>query len=396
MLAGSVSLLACIGRPVVGERAPGATGEEGVCDDDGLNCHDWGPPEAFAEIPSDAFTHAPPEDSGCDGEALEMRLEAIDTVPGIEVPCGGLRVTVAHDADVVLLSPRIDRGRIAIASEGNARVTVEGARGNGAAIALEGASTVRLRALERVQDLRIDGAGDGPGWEIEIENSSLTGLAVRTSKGAGVLLRGTRVEGARLSAGRVSLQGAVVDDSLLDTEELIAGGTQVTGGQLRARRGSFIGGTLTAASLHGCDSFVVEDAKIERSDVGACAAGPLEMGTTTVKESILRGRVFAIASLMSECILGAEEDAALWLLDTMVAWSLMCDVASLSARGASRLTCARCDPSPAAACVDSGSVANVVHCPEVATAPTCDEPLPPFGRAASPGDPPNPDAGGVP
>lgn len=375
---GFAALHGCVGRPVIGERDPDKNVQSGACEDDGLNCDDWGAPEKFPEIDQDAFrVETFVADAGCTGETQELRLSGTQTVADLAVSCGTLRLVVANDADVALLQPVLRRARVEIASEGSARVTIDAARGDHVSIALEGASTLRLRTLDGVEDLRIDAAAKGIGWDVEIEDSSLPRLHVRTSSDAALLLRRTRVEDARVSAGRLSLQGATLIDPVLDVKELIAAGTDVNEGYLRARRGSFLNGTFTDVSLQGCESFLIADTAIKHSDVGACAAGPMELRNTTVEQSIVRGRVFALLSRMSECILGAEDRASLSLFDSTIVWSLLCEVESLSARGGSVLFCARCEPaSPRAACIDEASAVAVVHCPEVAAASACNEPLP--------------------
>lgn len=372
------TLCACVGRPVIGERDPDKTVQDGTCDDDGLNCNDWGALDAFPEIDPDAFAAETLDaNAGCSGETREMHLSALQTVADVIVSCGTLRIVVADGADVGLLQPVLNRARLEITSEGSARVSIAGLRGDHASIALEGASTLRLRALDGVADLRIDAAAKGIGWDVEIEDSSLPRLHARTSPDANLLLQRTRVEDARVSAGRLSLQSATLVDSVLDVKELIASGTDVNAGHVRARRSSYVGGILEDVSLHGCESMDVSYAFIRHTDIGACAAAPMELRTATVEQSMLRGRVFAFGSQLSECIFGAEDRASLWLLDSTIVWSLLCDLGSLSARGGSFMFCARCDPaSPPAVCIDSTSVATVVHCPEIATAPECDEPLP--------------------
>lgn len=376
--AGFAALVGCVGRPVIGERDPEDTPRSGVCEDDGLNCDDWGKPAEFPGIDPDVFA---PEtftaDMGCSDETREMRLSGRESATDIVVSCGTLRIVVAHDADVTLLQPVLRRARVEIASEGSARVTIDRARGDHALIALEGASTLRLRTLDNVQDLRIDAARKGLGWDVEIENSSLPGLSVRTAPDASLLLLRTRAESARVSAGRLSLQSATLEDPVLDAKELIAAGADVNAGHLRARRTSYVSGTLTGVSLQGCESLEISDAVIQRSDVGACAAGPMKLLHSMLRESILRGRVFAFDSQITECIFGAEDRSSLSLLDSTIVWSLLCDVEALSARGGTLVFCARCNAvSPRAVCIDDASEATVVQCPEVATARECDEPLP--------------------
>lgn len=371
----------CFGRSVVGELDP--DGPTGVCEEDDLGCLDWGDTPEFPGIDPAVFEAPAP----CSDALTEMRLgEDTPTatappieVAGLDASCGTLRLTLAAGArEVTLLSPRIANGRLEISAEGTSTVTISGATGDEAYVVLEGTSVLRFRSLDGVLGWRIDAANGTRGWDLEIEDSDLRGAALRAGEDARILVRQTRLTDAQIEAGTLSLQGAMVEDSRLDARELIAAGTDLRGGDLQRRRGSFTSGSLEGARLYGCDSFLFLDTAVERSDIGPCDAGPLQLNNTSVGQSILRGRIFAVQTRFIECVIGREEGASVSLVDARIAYSLLCDVEAISARGGSVLTCARCAPgSPRAACIDEASSVTVVACPTVALATVCDAELPP-------------------
>lgn len=382
----------CFGRSVVGEVALGEP-PSGVCEEDELTCLDFGDAPEFPEI--DPLRFAPP--APCSDTLVEMRLgeetSAPDALPievaDLDASCGTLRLTLARGArEVALLAPRLGDGRLEIAAEGTSTVTITGATGDGAYLVLEGSSSLRLRSLDGVAGWRVDAASDGRGWDVEVDGSELHDAALRTAADTTLLVRQSRLVDATIEAGSLSLQGATLEGAQLDARELITSGTDVHDGEVRARLGSLGSGTVEGTRLHGCDSFLVRETALERSDFGACAAAPLQIESATISRSIVRGRLFAVQTHFVESILGRELGSSISLVDSRVAYSLLCDVEAISARGGSVLTCARCAPdSPRAACIDEASFVTVVACPTIALAEVCVADLPPSLTAPDAGMP---------
>lgn len=369
---------ACIGRPVVGERDPDDAVATGQCEDDGLNCGDWATPDPFPELEDALFRR----DGDCSDEVVAMRvgpaadLESTDLIEGLDLSCTTLELTVANGANVTLSGASVQDARLVLISEGSATVTLLSPIGDDVAIEVQGMSTLRLRSMVS-EGLRVDAASSGLGWDVEIENSALSDAAIRTGPDASLLLRGSEVRDATLSAGQLSLATLTLESVVADAKELIASGTDLMDGELRVRRGTYASGTIEGTIIQGCESMLITGTAVRRSDVGACEAGPLELRNGTVHASMLRGRIFALQSRIVESVLGGELGSSISLFDSRLSWSLLCTPEALAARGGSVLFCARCQPeSPRAACIDESTAVAVVACPELADAPSCDEGLP--------------------
>jgi hypothetical protein len=377
-------LSACIGRPVVDEKPVGPKKIDGLCEDDELNCSDWGGPQAFPGIDATAFEPPPP----CSDEAWEMRIDEADQpavgwplqLHNIDASCTTFTLTLGMNVgEVVLVQPILHHARVHVLSEGEALLTISAAVGEGVSLTLEGTSTLRLRSIEHVNRLQVDALTATRGWDIEIASSSLHGAALRTGPDGTMLLDdSTRIETSQLQTGTLSLQGVAVDRSVIDVREVNAVSTDMFRNHLYTRRGSFGAGLLDEVTVYGCESLLFGMTTVEESDIGPCSTG-LDLGSGAfVRESILRGNVRAVQAQVSHSIIGAEIGATLSLFDSRVGGSLLCDLAALSGRGNTTIRCARCDPgSPVAVCLDESTAVSVVACPEVAAATQCDVELPP-------------------
>ncbi len=362
----------CIGRPVVGERDPGDAAETGTCQDDEMHCGQFGVPPEVPGIDGNLFREQP-----CGDERMVMRVDDVQAIGDLDLRCRTLELTVGNEARVTLARPLVDDAHIVLIADGAAIVTIQAPVGNNVAIEVEGQSSLRLQAVAGMDGLRIDATSETIGWDVEIEDSALTAPAVRTGSDAQLVVRGSEVRDPVFQVGLLSLQTATVETATMQAKELIASGTDVRDSDLISRRSTFATGSMERVTLHDCETMLVGESVVEDADMGACAAGPLELRNTTVRNSILRGRSFALQSRINNSILGTELGSSVSLFDSRINFSLLCSVDAMAARGGTVLFCARCHPeSPRAACIDESTAVAVVNCPELAMAETCDEGLP--------------------
>lgn len=373
--------VACIGRPVVGYRDPQDAKATGLCEDDELNCSDFGEPPTYPEFDTADFTGPPP----CGDEVLEMSVAETATLDGLDLRCRTLDLTVAHAADVTLARAQIDGAHIVLIGEGIAKVTLLAPIGSDASISVQGMSLLELISVSEADNLRVDATSESIGWDVVVGNSVIDGLAVRTGPDARLSLRESELRNAVFEGGRVQLRAVTLSDSQLDAKDLDSSGTDIDDSELRARRGTFLAGSLQNVRWDGCESALINEAVATGLDIGPCQASPLELRSNTVSRSILRGHVFALQTSVVTTIVGFETGASLSLFDSRLVESLLCSVEALAARGGTVLSCTRCAPhSPQAACIDESTSVAVVACPTLVDTETCDEGLPPTLR--EPGD----------
>ncbi|MGD8862141.1 MAG: hypothetical protein PVI30_19170 [Myxococcales bacterium] len=365
---------ACIGRPVVGERDPDDAVDTGVCEDDELNCSEYALQRDFPGYAPEEFEPREP----CSERVEQMRADGLMMLDNLDLRCATLELTLGQEADVTLSRPLIQDANLVLIAEGVGFVTLLSPVGRGASVEVQGGATLRIFSADDVDDLRVDAATpDGRGWNVEIEDGAIYRPAIRTGDGGRLVVRSSELDDATLLAGELSVQGLRLRAAVVEARELIATGSDFVDSDVRVRRGSFSAGTMQGVAISGCESLQLGDSLINESDLGSCAAGPLEVRNTTITRSAVRGRVFALQSRLQESLLGIEQGGWLSLFDSRVTDSVLCGVEALAARGGTVLLCARCFPaSPATSCIDESTLVAVVNCPDVAQAMRCEGELP--------------------